>query len=356
MLAADLARPGTQAGSQAPDRSATGSSYIRTATFDAALIAVPSITGLAVGAAAVAAPILFPLALIADVWLLGYHHVVATYTRLAFDWRSFVRNRFLALDALILVVALALGAAYWLGPWVIATAFLYLQWFHYMRQGYGISRMYYRTTPAGRSRQARDYWADAVLYAVPIYCIVQRSAGMGDQFLGLPVRAVVMPEMVVTATGLVAAVAVAAWWIRTAVEMARGRADHRYAAFVLSHVAIFLVGYVVIDDVNTGWLAINIWHNLQYVMVVWMVNVKRYAAGIDPQARLLSTISQPNRIVAYFASCVAISTIVYFNLDWFTTIVLGGGLAATLGIYMGINLHHYLVDAMIWRRPAVARG
>jgi hypothetical protein len=30
---------------------------------------------------------------------------------------------------------------------VIATAFMYLQWFHYMRQGYGIARMYYRATP-----------------------------------------------------------------------------------------------------------------------------------------------------------------------------------------------------------------
>ena len=41
------------------------------------------------------------------------------------------------------------------GVWVIASAFLYLQWFHYMRQGYGIARMYFRTTPRGREPQCR---------------------------------------------------------------------------------------------------------------------------------------------------------------------------------------------------------
>ena len=29
---------------------------------------------------------------------------------------------------------------------------------------------------------------------------------------------------------------------------------------------------------------------------------------------------------------------------------MGGGLAITVGIYMGINFHHYIVDALIWKR------
>jgi hypothetical protein len=43
---------------------------------------------------------LYPILLLADLWLLGYHHVVATYTRLAFDTQSLRRNRFLAVDLL----------------------------------------------------------------------------------------------------------------------------------------------------------------------------------------------------------------------------------------------------------------
>jgi len=32
---------------------------------------------------------------------------------------------------------------------------------------------------------------------------------------------------------------------------------------------------------------------------------------------------------------------------------MGGGLAITVGIYMGINFHHYIVDALIWKRRRV---
>jgi hypothetical protein len=106
----------------------------------------------------------------------------------------------------------------------------------------------------------------------------------------------------------------------------------------------------LIVDANVGWLAINIWHNLQYVLVVWMVNVKRYAGRTDADEPLLSRISQPGRPITYFVCCLAITTLVYLGLNQFTVVVMGGGLAATLGVYMGINFHHYIVDALIWKR------
>ena len=45
---------------------------------------------------------------------------------------------------------------------MVATAFLYLQWFHYMRQGYGLSRMYFRATPEGQVAGSRDITTDLV--------------------------------------------------------------------------------------------------------------------------------------------------------------------------------------------------
>ena len=44
----------------------------------------------------------------------------------------------------------------------------------------------------------------------------------------------------------------------------------------------------------------------------------------------------------------------YLLLIQFTTFVLGGGLAVSLGVYMGINFHHYMVDALIWKRKRAA--
>ncbi|MGH9256655.1 MAG: hypothetical protein ACRD3C_19015 [Vicinamibacterales bacterium] len=323
--------------------------YVRSAHFDSTLVTAPALAGLTAGVAATVFPLVFPVLLVADIWLLGYHHVLAMYTRLAFSRDSLRQHRFLAIDLLLMVLVASVATALWYGTWLIVSAFLYLQWFHYMRQGYGIARMYYRATPEGRST-GRDWVADLVLYLVPVYGIAHRSATMGDQFLWLPVKTIVLPDVLVGTLGVAAAAAVAVWWVRTGRAIVRGDVNTHYAAFVLSHVVIFLTAYVAIDDVNVGWLAINIWHNLQYVLVVWMVNAKRYAGGIDPKARFISAISQPNRIVAYFASCVGIATIVYFNLNLVTSALFGSGLAATFGIYMGINFHHYAVDAVIWKR------
>jgi len=299
-------------------------------------------------------PLLFAPLLLADLWLLGYHHVVATYTRLASDRQTFNANRFLALDLLVIVVAATLALAFTAGAWVVASAFLYLQWFHYMRQGYGISRMFYRAKSATQSPSAgplaRDWTTDLVIYLVPIYGIAQRSATTGDMFLNMPVKALVLPGPMMFALGSAAGAAVGVWGLRVVRDMMRGQLDVAHTMFVASHVLIFQLAYVVIDDGNAGWLAINVWHNMQYVMVVWMINAKRYAKGIDPSARLLSTISQPGRVALYFATCIAISTVIYLGLARVTPLVLGGGLAATVGVYMGINFHHYIVDALIWKR------
>jgi hypothetical protein len=52
----------------------------------------------------------------------------------------------------------------------------------------------------------------------------------------------------------------------------------------------------------------------------------------------------------YFACCLAITTLIYAAIDRVTVLALGGGMAVTIGIYMGINFHHYIVDALIWKR------
>ncbi len=330
--------------------------YIRNASFDATLLVLPAGAGLTAAAAVVLQPLLFPFLLLADIWLLGYHHVVATYTRLAFDRETFVRRRFLALDSLLLIVVATVALAIGVGTWIIATMFMYLQWFHYMRQGYGISRMYFRTTSGGQAAGARDWVTDAVIYAVPIYGIAYRSSIMGDRFLDLPILALDVPAVAVTLLGVLAAVSVAAWTLQTAWRIRQGTADDRYIGFVISHIAIFATAYVIVDNTDTGWLAINVWHNLQYVLVVWMANARRFASGIDPRARLLSTISQPQRVVAYFATCLAITTVVYTGLSQATTAFIGGGIGAAAAVYMGINFHHYLVDAVIWRRSRPARA
>ena len=328
-------------------------SYIWSGFFDYTLLVAPASLGLLAAAVVTSNPALYVTVLIADLWFLGYHHVVSTYTRLGFSSHSLRQNRFLAIDLLVVIILATTALTLTPGAWVVASAFLYLQWFHYMRQGYGISRMYFGTTPAGQTAGARDWIADAVIYTVPIYTIAYRSTTMGGMFLEMPVKTIVPPQALLTMLAVVAAVAVGAWFVRMGLRVASDTADMRYEGFILSHVVIFFCGYMWTADANVGWLAINVWHNLQYVLVVWMVNVKEYGGGVDANEPLLSRISQPGRPLAYFACCLLITTIIFFGLKPFTALVMGGGLAATLGLYMGINFHHYVVDALIWKRRSV---
>ena len=215
--------------------------YIRSREFDTTLLAAPIVAGLVAALIVTADARLYPILLVADLWLLGYHHVVATYTRLAFDTQSLRRNRFLAVDLLGIVTVVTLGVALTAGAWVIATAFMYLQWFHYMRQGYGIARMYYRATPEGQVPGSRDLFADLAIYLVPIYGIAARSASMGDRFLGLPVKALVLPDPILILLGCAAAAAVIAWMAKSMRAVLADTLDLQYTGFVASHIVIFLV-------------------------------------------------------------------------------------------------------------------
>jgi hypothetical protein len=336
---------------------ASARGFVWNETFDVTLLVAPMAFGLLAAAVVTSNPALYAAVVLADLWFLGYHHVVSTYTRLGFSSRGLLRNRFLAIDLLVVIVLATTALAFTAGAWVVASAFLYLQWFHYMRQGYGISRMYFRSTPDGQVAGARDLVANAVIYVVPIFGIAHRSMTMGDMFLAMPVKTIVPPPAMVTALAVAASVAIGAWFVRMGLRVASGVADLRYEGFIFSTIIIFLAAYVWIEDANVGWLAINVWHNLQYVLVVWMVNVKRYGGRVDADEPLLSRISQPGRPLTYFACCLAITTVIYLGLNRFTALVMGGGLAATLGVYMGINFHHYVVDALIWkRRPALAKA
>ena len=137
-----------QAPLRMPREIATRPGLLRGVAFDSTLIAANTAWALLAGVAVVNNPALFIPILVFDIWLLGYQHVVATYTRLVFDSESFARYRFLAAGLPVVVAVATFGAALSIGPWIVASTYLYWQWFHYTRQSYGIGRMYLRKIDA----------------------------------------------------------------------------------------------------------------------------------------------------------------------------------------------------------------
>jgi hypothetical protein len=333
----------------------TSRGWLRGQTFDVNFIGVSACLAVATGLAAMSNATLFQTLLFLDLWLLGYHHVVSTFTRLVFDSKSFREHRFLVVELPLIIAAGTLAAVLICGQWVLATTYLYWQWFHYVRQSYGIERAYRRK--ADGNAVINDYISTRALSLTPIFGIVYRSWQHQEKYLGMDIRYLPVPEIVVWIVGALTVAAVGWWLVQSAIAVTQQRLAPAHFLYQLSHQLVFLVGYVLIPDITAGWLVLNVWHNVQYIMFVWWFNNNRFKDQVDPDAKFLSTICQSKHLLAYVLLCLGISTAVYLIVHQTTNGYMQNGLIpAAVTAMMIINFHHYVVDGIIWKRrkPAAA--
>ena len=293
----------------------------------------------------IAEPHLFIAVLAMDLWLFGYHHVIATYTRLCFDRESFRRHRFLLFALPPIVFAVTLAAGLGIGIWVISSVYLYWQWFHYARQSWGIAQIYRRK--AGQRIAEPEWFSKLVFYLIPVWGILYRSAEQPASFIGLDVRTIPVPHMLVNVVGVCACLALAAWAAMRVRMWLRGELPVAHTLYLVTHFVIFAAAYLAIEDITFGWLCINIWHNLQYLMFVWLFNNQKFRGAIDPNAPLLSRLSQTRNVALYFAVTLSITVVSYAGTRALLD-VLAIGLPIIL-VYQTLNFHHYIVDAVIWK-------
>lgn len=321
--------------------------WLRSRRFDITFVQGVAALALLSGGIVVLKPELFNYVLAADLWLLGYHHVIATYTRLAFDRQSLREYRFFVFVLPILVFAGTFALAWSVGVWVIATVYLYWQWFHYTRQSWGISQVY-RAKSDGMVDDSLLF-SKLSFYLIPAWGILHRSWQAPDTFIFVELRVIPVPELLVDAVGVAAVASVLAWGYRRFGMWRKGRLPVAHTWYMLSHYAVFIVGYLAIPDITFGWLVINIWHNAQYILFVWLFNTNRYKNGIDSSARFLSKISQSENIWRYFFFCVAISTVIYLTGFLIASNQFVAGLPMVVILFQAINFHHYIVDSRIWK-------
>ena len=233
------------------------------------------------------------------------------------------------------------------GLWVLGSIYLYWQWFHYTRQSWGISQIYRRKS--GGLVSEGEGLTKAMFYLLPLWGILHRSWQAPEKFLGLEVRVIPVPGFVVDAVAVAAIAVLGAWIVLRVRAFMRGQGPIAHTFYMASHVTVFTVSYVVIEDVTHGWLVVNIWHNAQYIFFVWLYNTNRYRDGIDARAPLLSAISQAKNWWRYVAVCLAITTILYGAISGVGPHLLALGLPSLIVIYQALNFHHYIVDSIIWK-------
>jgi hypothetical protein len=321
--------------------------WLRSAGFDHFFVMGVLALALLSGAVVVARPELFKLILAADVWLLGYHHVIATYTRLAFDRDSLREHRFFVFYLPFIVIGATFALALTVGVWVIATVYLYWQWYHYTRQSWGISQVY-RAKSQGLVDDS-PLFSMLCFYLLPTWGILYRSWQAPDEFLFLELRVIPTPGWLVDLFAVAALLSVLAWGFTRIRAWRAGRLARAHTWYMLSHFLVFFVGYRLITDITYGWLVINVWHNAQYLLFVWLFNTNRYKNGVDERARFLSTISQPTHVVRYFMTCMGITTVIYGLSIFLTHEQLLAGMPLSIVLYQGVNFHHYVVDSKIWK-------
>ncbi len=321
--------------------------WLRGPGFDASFIAGTTAIALVSGVLVVMHPRLFAPILLLDLWLLGYHHVIATYTRLCFDQHSFRQHRFLILWLPFLVLGGTLALAMGFGLWVLGSVYLYWQWLHYTRQSWGINQVYRRKS--GGLVTEGEYLTKLAFYLLPLWGILHRSWQAPDTFLGLELRVLPVPGLLVDVVAVAAIAALTLWVFFRARAFLRGYGPVAHTFYMASHVTVYAFSYLVIEDVTYGWLVINIWHNAQYVLFVWLYNTNRFRNGIDAKAPFLSTISQSGNWWRYFAICLAITTLLYGAISALGAQFVSLGLPSLIIIYQAINFHHYIVDSLIWK-------
>jgi hypothetical protein len=276
-------------------------------------------------------------------------HVVGTYAR---SYLAPDRAERAGLPGVWSLLLLAVGpvaaVADWaasgvLFPYFVQAALLWA-YYHLVRQHWGFVALYRRRAADDPTPARLD---EAFLWLGCLYPFVRFSLTPAFASSGLPqllpASATDTARPILDGGVALAAVALAALWIRRGGVRALGPKHLLIAIVIAFHVATFALLSNLLEITAT----LTIFHNLQYHRIIW-----QYEAG--KKRRPLGG------FVPYLAAGLGLGVI------WYGPRVLGAHLAGPgllrnvlIGVGWGVAFHHYLVDARIWRLrrvPAVARA
>lgn len=270
-----------------------------------------------------------------------------------------------------LVIPLAMGLLMWagyrsgeptmLGYWPSIMGFV-VGW-HYVKQGYGMLMV--------DSALNRAYFNDAEkkllrinAYACWLFFFVVGSQRIaGREYFGIPYHFVPLPDALPYLLGA-AVVVTSALTLRAVVAAARRHASRPVPWS--GHVAYFFSLYIWIAAIwsKPVLYVIPALHSLQYLAVVWRYEFNRRSAQAAPPAPDASAPARTLRLLAPFVLLgIVLGGLGFFYMPMVLDIGLsydreafGAKLFAFL-FFIFINVHHYFLDNVMWRKdnPDVGR-
>ncbi|MCA2980836.1 MAG: hypothetical protein INH41_30055 [Myxococcaceae bacterium] len=294
-------------------------------------------------------------------------HLVATWSRVYFDKRE-VKERpvaLLVMPAVIFVfVALTTWKAGYPGVRLLNSVILYWATWHFVAQNWGILRIYQRKSGEPETSLALSLERPLLLLFV-LWCVLYRlHTGprllFGTEvFYALPSRDLVNSLLAIVL--VVLGIFLAERFSQRRAPWARA-ARVRLAFLGCAFLGFFVPFQMITTDDTSAFAAAACWHGFQYLGMIRFYHRNTWRAGVDPDAKLISWLSQPGwtRAVLYVAFLGALAGSVYgviFALSLVTrdsgwNFVTWGGV-----VWITLTLSHYWLDGVIWklRRPELAR-
>lgn len=286
-----------------------------------------------------------------DIWLFANPHIVATYSRIHATSSSIRTHWVLIFVAPILIaIGLTIIALAYEATGLLALYFL-LQTFHVTRQSYGIARRY-----DGRLKAPYQRLPYFLIYIFPAWGYLHRSAQAPNSFLGYPIWLPPVSQELVSTIATVTIIGTLCWFARLWYYKGAEQANGLFNSFTLSHLLISVIGYIWIDDITLGWLVVNVWHNIQYLIFVYRQqhrDIKTSNAGFESESTPTlrkSLIEILKRPTIFFLACSIFGALFYVIADKAGQNLLWLGFPTVLIAHLILNFHHYLADGFIWKR------
>lgn len=230
-----------------------------------------------------------------------------------------------------------------IGPTVLRSVVFYWASWHFVAQSYGVLRIYQRKHGVVDTRLGR--LEKALVFLPAAYFVLHRLYTGPWTLFGSEIYHFVPPKPVLDALGVIilglAAFYATQFRARNAVSWVR-------PAYLAASAFGFYMPYVAIHQGTAAFAAAALWHAVQYLTIVWLYNRRRYAGGIDPNARWISWVSQPGRSLAYLGTLLLCAVGVY-------ALIVGASRVTwnlqrwSLAVWTGLTLGHYYLDGIIWK-------
>jgi len=267
---------------------------------------------------------------LANVWLCSYTHNISTY--FCGDLRPKISSKYVLLNFLIFFI-FCLGTYKLAGMVVLFSIYFYWQWFHYLRQNFGL---YCLSDKKKKTSQLSRY-----IYHVQGILALFLLWAKGDlDFFGFMIYGLSIDHIVPVIYFKLA-------FILLSLIVIFLEKSNKKRIVLATHFSMYFLCFSLLSNFLEGWLYLNIHHNISYLIAVWQ---RRSKQGLGEGSLLKKALNHP---LSFYLIILSISSTIFYTLSLSMNLYVFGVYHWPLVIGLSINFLHYFLDGLIWKSSFV---